>query len=102
MARPVIWLQAALDDVDAIAAYIARASVAYASTVVRRLMSETRNIAEFPFAGQRVPEWNDERLRERIVYRSRLLYKVEPERVLVLGVIHGARLLPDDFHDRAS
>ncbi len=102
MARPVVWLRAALDDVDAIAAYIANASPAYASTVVRRIVTEGRNLAQFPFAGQRIPEWNDEALREHIVYRYRLLYKVEPERVIVLGVIHGARLLPDDFRDRAS
>ena len=46
-------------------------------------------------------EWDDARYREKIVYSYRLIYRVvSPERIEVLAVIHGTRLLPDVIRDR--
>ena len=47
-----------------------------------------------------VPEWDDDTLRQRIVYSDRLIYRVRDERVEVLTVIHGARLLPGSIRSR--
>ncbi|MDY7020592.1 MAG: type II toxin-antitoxin system RelE/ParE family toxin, partial [Cyanobacteriota bacterium] len=38
----VVWSPKALDDIDAIAAYIARDSVSYAAAVVQRIIEVTR------------------------------------------------------------
>jgi len=40
-----------------------------------------------------VPEVGDEHIRERFIYSYRLIYQVRPERILIVGVIHGKRLL---------
>jgi hypothetical protein len=66
MARRVVWSPRALDDVDAIAAYIAADSPFYAGSVVRRILTLTRTLEKFPFAGRKVPEFDDENLRELI------------------------------------
>jgi len=39
------------------------------------------------------PEVGDPAIRERFAYSYRIIYRLEPERVLVAAVIHGSRLL---------
>jgi toxin ParE1/3/4 len=102
MAREVVWLRAALDDLDGIAAYIAADSPAYAAAVISRVLAVARSLSEFPLLGRRVPEWDDDQVRERIVHSFRLVYQVLDARVVVLAVIHGARLLPDDLRERTE
>jgi plasmid stabilization system protein ParE len=46
-----------------------------------------------------VPEIADDVIRERIVYSYRLVYKVENEKILIVAVIHGRRLL-ENIGDR--
>ena len=59
MAYRVEWSPAALTDVEAIASYISRDSVAYAAAVVKRILDSTRNLTKFPFIGRIVPEFDD-------------------------------------------
>jgi toxin ParE1/3/4 len=93
MAYRVVWSLRALGDVDAIAAYIASDSPFYASSVVRRILTLTRTLEQFPFAGRKVPEFDDENLRELIAYSYRVMYRVEATEVVVAAVIHGKRSL---------
>jgi plasmid stabilization system protein ParE len=50
--------------VEAIAAYIASDSPFYANAVVRRIITLTKSLSEFPRAGREVPEFDDEAIRE--------------------------------------
>ena len=59
MAYEVVWAPEALDDVDDIAAYIARDSAIYAEVVVDRILDATRRLAEQPLAGRVAPERGD-------------------------------------------
>ena len=96
----VVWLSAALDDLDAIAEYISADSPRYAAAVVERFKSASRDLLRFPRMGPVVPEWNDESYRQRIIYSYRLIYRIRQDRVEILAVIHGARLLPEDLRNR--
>jgi toxin ParE1/3/4 len=93
MAHRVVWSTRALADVDAIASYIAVDSSSYASTVVRKILSATRSLADFPLAGRIVPEFDDESFREVFAYSYRIIYRVEQDAVTVVAVIHGKRML---------
>jgi toxin ParE1/3/4 len=93
MAHRVVWSPRALADVDAIASYIASDSPFYASSVVRKIVALTRTLEKFPFAGRKVPEFDDENLREVIAYSYRIIYRVEAAEVIVAAVIHGKRNL---------
>jgi plasmid stabilization system protein ParE len=98
----VIWSPEALEDVDAIAAYIARDSVFYAGAVVEKLLTVATGLTHFPLAGRIVPELDQPDIRERFVYSYRLIYSVESARILVAAVIHGKRLLNDAMESRLS
>ena len=94
MARRIVWTEAALDDIDESASYIARDSPRYAKAFVRRIKEAGRSLNRFPERGRMVPEFEEPDIRELIVGSHRLIYRLTPARVEVLGVIHGARDLP--------
>ena len=52
MGYKVVWSSKAIDDVDAIASYIARDSVSYAAAVVHRIINVTRNLISNPLGGE--------------------------------------------------
>ena len=56
MDHEVVWLRAALEDLDGIAEYIAADSPAYAAVVVSKMLAEARELAGFPQLGRCVPE----------------------------------------------
>jgi toxin ParE1/3/4 len=96
----VAWSPEALEDVDDIAGYIARDSVFYAAAVVEKMLAVASGLSQFPHSGRIVPELNQPDIRERFVYSYRLIYRIEPERILVTAVIHGRRLLDDSTAGR--
>lgn len=89
----VRWSPEAIEDLDAIAEYIARDSEYYARAVVTETLSASRSTGEFSLIGRIVPEIGDENIRERFIYSYRLIYRIEPKRILIVAVIHGKRLL---------
>jgi toxin ParE1/3/4 len=89
----VNWSPEAIEDLESIAEFIARDSEYYARAVVTEILSVSRNVREFPLIGRVVPEIGDEGIRERFIYSYRLVYRVEPEQILIVAVIHGKRLL---------
>ena len=91
----VKWSPEATEDLESIAEYIARDSEYYARAVVTEILTVSRSLAEFPGIGRIVPEIGDEHIRERFIYSYRLVYPLEPERILIVAVIHGKRLLED-------
>lgn len=50
-------------------------------------------IATLPLAGRIVPELNDTVVRERFLYSYRMIYEVRADRIEILAVLHGRRLL---------
>jgi plasmid stabilization system protein ParE len=93
MARIVVWSPRAIEDVDAIAAYIAEDSEAYAASVVRTILVKARKLSEFPFVGRVVPEFGDESIREVFAYSYRIIYEIEGNQITITAVVHGKRLI---------
>ena len=89
----VKWSPEATEDLESIAEYIARDSEYYARAVITEILSVSRSLLEFPGLGRIVPEIGDEHIRERFIYSYRLVYRLEPERILIVAVIHGKRLV---------
>ncbi|MDO9101310.1 MAG: type II toxin-antitoxin system RelE/ParE family toxin [Candidatus Nitrotoga sp.] len=87
------WSSEATEDIEGIAEFISRDSEFYARAVVSKILSVSRALADFPHIGRAVPELGDENIRERFVYSYRLVYRIEQEKILVVAVVHGKRLL---------
>lgn len=93
MAYRVEWSPRAIEDLEAIARYIAADSTAYAAAVVQTILSTTRKLSPFPFSGRVVPELGDDSIREWFAYSYRIIYQVDKQTVTIAAVIHGKRLL---------
>jgi len=93
MARQLRWSPEAVEDLESIAIYIERGSSYYARAVVSRIISLSETIPENPELGRVVPEIGNPDYRERFIHKYRIIYRVEPDRILIAAVIHGSRLL---------
>lgn len=91
MAHEVVWSPRVVDDVRAIATYIAEDSLAYAKSVAQKIAASTRRLANFPLSGRIVPEFDQENIREVFAYNYRIIYRVEGETVTIAAVVHGKR-----------
>lgn len=63
-------------------------------------MAAGDDLERFPRIGRRVPEWDHDSIRERIVGNYRLIYRINDEKILIIAVVHGARLLDDSISMR--
>ncbi|HEY3971547.1 MAG TPA: type II toxin-antitoxin system RelE/ParE family toxin [Candidatus Sulfotelmatobacter sp.] len=93
MAHRVDWSRRALQDIEAIAEYIGADSPTYAGIVVKKIVSATRTLKQFPRAGHKVPEFDDESIRELVVYSYRVIYRLQDKEVVIAAVIHGKRIV---------
>ena len=94
MDREVVWSVLATADLESIVEHIFRDSEFYAAAVARELVAAARSLAIFPERGHVVAEYEDPAVREIIIRRYRLIYRVRSDCVEVLRIIHGARQLP--------
>ncbi len=93
MVAEVVWSPEAVEDIEAIAQYIQRDSLFYAKVVATKIFEVAASIVAFPRIGRVVPELADPAVRERFVYSYRVIYRIDAERITVLAVVHGRRLL---------
>lgn len=94
MDREVVWTLRATADLESIVEYIFRDSEFYATAVARELIAAARSLTTFAERGRMVPEYEEPTVREIIVRRYRLIYRVKPERIEVLRIIYGAQQMP--------
>ena len=93
MADRVDWSRRALQDLESIAEYIAADSPTYAGIVVKKIVSQAKTLAKFPRVGRKVPEFDDENIRELFVCSYRIIYRLRENAVVIAAVIHGKRIL---------
>ena len=93
MAHRVVWSRRAVQDLDSLTTYIAADSPAFAGIVLKNIVNQTRILTRFPRAGRKVPEFDDENVRELIAYSYRIVYRLQDDEALIVAVIHGKQIL---------
>jgi len=96
---PTKWTRGARGDLIDLVRYIQQERPDAARRLAGRIRQMVEDAAEMPDAGRVVPEFNNPAIRERIVRPYRVVYLVEKEGIVVLGVVHGRRLMPERFDD---
>ena len=87
------WTPQAADDLEAITEFIAADSEQYARLFAMRAIGIVEHAARFPEAGRVVPEIGAPAIREVLVGRYRIIYRIKPEVIEIIAIQHGARLL---------
>ena len=91
----LIWSPQAIEDIEAIAQYIARDSTIYAESTVERIFQTPERLMQLPKLGRIVPEKNDESIREIFVFQFRIIYEIFASEIHILTVVHGKRIIED-------
>ncbi|MDP5138052.1 type II toxin-antitoxin system RelE/ParE family toxin [Rheinheimera baltica] len=89
----VIWTEPALQELDAIAEYIALDNPAAASDLVKVVFDKIERLENFPKSGRTPPELPDSVYSEVVVPPCRIFYREDEQRVLVLYVMREERQL---------
>lgn len=102
MAHRLIWLPEAIEDLDAIAAYLAIESGQYARDFVQRVVARADSLIDLPMSGHINPEAGREDIRELSAYPYRLIYRINGNDVMIMAVLHGSRLIDDILRSRLN
>jgi toxin ParE1/3/4 len=90
----IIWTETAIQDIQDIAEYIAKDSVRYAEITALELFEAVDILEKHPKAGVKVPEFNEEAIRQLIRGNYRIVYIIiDDYRIDILTVHNTARLL---------
>ena len=87
----IAWSKNALHDLENIRTYIAIDSTVYADRQIAKLIQSTETAASFPLSGRRVPEAQDDGVRELLVGNYRVIYRVEEHQISIVTVVHAGR-----------
>ena len=101
--RRVLWTRTARHDLDAIVAYIAADSIENALSILDRLQERAESLTTAAERGRPVPELRSigvHQYRELVERPWRIIYRVEPDSVMVLAVLDGRRDLESLLLDR--
>lgn len=89
----IFWTEPALADLLAVKDYIKRDSEFFSKRFVESVVEAVENIQMFPKMGRKVPENDDESLREILYQNYRIIYKLGKDDIFILAVIHQAKEL---------
>jgi len=65
--------------------------VIYAKQVVEEIINKSDYLKDYPNMGRVIPELNNPRIRELIIYSYRMVYQVESEDVEILTLVHSRK-----------
>jgi len=85
------WTEPSVHDLENIRDFIAKDSEYYAARFVTRIVEAVETLPSHPRIGRVVPEADDDTIRELLFQNYRIMYRAEPECILILTVLHGSR-----------
>lgn len=100
MARRIIWAEPALNDLDAIADYVALDKPSAAKLLVRKVFEKVTSLSRFPRLGTVPPELSDMPYRQLTVAPCRIFYRPQGSKIVIVAVIRGERKLSRELLDR--
>jgi len=89
----VIWTEPALQELEAIAEYIALDNSTAASQLVSAVFEKTKRLESFPQSGRIPPELPNSVYRELVAPPCRVLYREDGKQVFILFVMREERQL---------
>lgn len=94
----VIWTPRARIDLKAIHDYIAKDAPLDAKKVSADIVSKVHNVLSLPHnaLGKKVPEFNQDDLREISIHAWRVIYHAQEQKKFVITLIHKRRELSVD------
>ena len=87
------WSIGSLEDIESISSYIAHDYPEKANEIVKGIVSKIEELKQFPRIGRKFPDKDDERIREIIFKKYRIVYEINEDIIEILTIAHGSRLI---------
>jgi toxin ParE1/3/4 len=98
----LIWTTPALQDMEEIAEYIALDNFGAAQKLIQKIFSGVERLEQHPNSGRRPPELKKTLYGEIIIGPCRIFYKVVNDKVYILYIMRGERMLRKYLLDERS
>jgi toxin ParE1/3/4 len=85
----IIWTDNATNDLRQILLYIQYDKVSAAKVFIKKIKSDVEKLRKHPQLGRIVPELCRKDIREIIVKKYRVVYKIETKKIIILTVFEG-------------
>ncbi len=85
-------------DFREIFTFISKQSIQNAEKLINRIKKEIVILEKYPEIGQIVKEINDAEFRELQVYKYRVIYFFQDDKVSIITIHHSSRLLKNNPH----
>lgn len=85
------WAESAVEDLKGIKKYIAKDSEYYAINFSDRIISSVEQLSLLPEMGRKVPEANQNNIREIILRPYRIIYQIQENSIIIITIVHSAR-----------
>lgn len=92
--RKLNWHRSARDNLIQIYNYIYQDSIYYSIKTINNIVDRVNNLKTLPYIGRKVPEYDDENIRELIYKSYRIIYEIKLNKILIHRIWHSARKLP--------
>jgi addiction module RelE/StbE family toxin len=90
------WTNLALNDLQDIYDYVAKDSPKFADRLMDKIIERVDVLEHHPKIGRKVPEFDNEQIRELIEGNYRIIYRIESDDQLgIARVHHAARMLKE-------
>ena len=94
----ITFTESAYSDLEDIESYIAQDSPYIARKFISRIFDRIDQLYLYPASGKFVPEIKDNSIRELLLNKYRIIYRILNESdIQIIRIVHGARLLDIEF-----
>lgn len=89
--RRIVWTRAAAAALDEAIGFVAEDSPRNAVTLLNRVLDAAASLSSLADRGAPIPEIDDPTVRQLLPDPYRLIYRVQPDQVTILTVLHQRR-----------
>jgi toxin ParE1/3/4 len=90
----IVITESAYNDLEDIENYISQDSPLMARRFINKIFDRIDQLYSYPTSGKPVPEIKNKSIRELLLNKYRIIYKIVDERhINIIRIVHGSRLL---------
>ena len=90
----IVITESAYNDLEDIENYISQDSPLMARRFINKIFDRIDQLYNYPTSGKPIPEIKDKSIRELLLNKYRIIYKVVDEQHIdIIRIVHGSRLL---------
>ncbi|MFZ1281254.1 MAG: type II toxin-antitoxin system RelE/ParE family toxin [Ignavibacteriaceae bacterium] len=89
----IVWSPLSYEILENIYEFISDKDTVAAKKLINRIFERVESISKYPERGRKVPEINRNEIREIFESEYRIIYKIEPKKIIILTIRNFKQLL---------